>query len=101
VTRKIEIRPAARADLQEIGHYTDERWGRVQTRRYLAAISDALDRIGKRPQIGSDQSPVVAGLRKLRSGSHSIYYRHDQDRIIVVRILHGRMDIGRADWPAE
>lgn len=92
MTRRIEIRPRAQSDLRDIGDYSDTHWGRVQAKLYLDAIADTLDQIAAMPSAGSDQASVSPGLRKWRSGSHNIYYRTLDDVVLVVRIMHERMD---------
>lgn len=98
LTYRIELRPRAREDLRNIADYTDHRWGKTQARLYLGAIADALDRIAERRDAGSDRSNVSAGLRKWRSGEHSIYYRIAGGAVVVSRIIHVRMDAGGVDW---
>lgn len=87
------MRPRARADVRDIGDYSDERWGRAQAQRYLDAIADSLDQIAQMPLTGSDQADVSPGLRKWRSGSHNIFYRVRNDAVLIVRVLHARMDV--------
>lgn len=91
--RRLEIRPNARADLSDIGEYSDAHWGKAQAKLYLDAIADVLDRILTMPLAGSDQAFVSPGLRKWRSGSHNIYYRTLDDAVLIVRILHERIDV--------
>ncbi|MBX3593232.1 type II toxin-antitoxin system RelE/ParE family toxin [Sphingomonas sp.] len=98
MTRRIELRPRARKDLRDIADYTDARWGRTQARIYLGALADALGQIAERPDAGSDRSDVSAGLRKWRSGEHSIYYRVVEEAVVVSRIVHVRMDLGGVEW---
>lgn len=87
------MRPRARADVRDIGDYSDERWGRAQAQRYLDAIADSFDQIAQMPLAGSDQAHISPGLRKWRSGSHNIFYRVRSDVVVIVRVLHGRMDV--------
>ncbi|WP_439570835.1 type II toxin-antitoxin system RelE/ParE family toxin [Sphingomonas sp.] len=93
MTYRLEMRPRARADVRAIGDYSDERWGSDQARRYLDAIADSLEQILKMPLAGSDHGDVSPGLRKWRSGSHNIFYRIRGDVVLIVRILHARMDV--------
>lgn len=90
---RIKLRPRAHADLREIGDYSDSRWGREQAQRYLEAIADSFDQISQMPFAGSDQAEVSLGLRKWRSGSHNIFYRVRDDVVLIVRVLHARMDV--------
>jgi toxin ParE1/3/4 len=87
------MRPRARADVRDIGDYSDERWGTAQAQRYLDAIADSLDQIAQMPLAGSDQADVSPGLRKWRSGSHNIFYRVGGDVVLIVRVLHAKMDV--------
>lgn len=87
------MRPRARADIRDIGDYSDERWGRAQAQRYLDAMADSLDQIAQMPLAGSDQASISPGLRKWRSGSHNIFYRMRGDVVLIVRVLHARMDV--------
>jgi len=93
LTRRIEIRPRAQEDLRDIGDYSDTHWGKAQARLYLDAIADTIDQITAMPLAGSDQANVSPGLRKRRSGSHNIYYRTFEDAVLIVRIIHERMDV--------
>lgn len=93
MTRQIRIRPRAQSDLRDIGNYSDAHWGKAQAKRYLDAIADTLDQIAAMPLAGSDQASVSPGLRKWRSGSHNIYYRMLDDVVLIVRVIHERMDV--------
>ncbi len=93
---RIELRPRARADLRDIGDYSDTRWGKAQAQRYLDAIADSFDQIAQMPLAGSDQAEVSPGLRKWRSGSHNIFYRVRGNIVLIVRVLHARMDVASA-----
>ncbi|HEY0623845.1 type II toxin-antitoxin system RelE/ParE family toxin [Sphingomonas sp.] len=94
--RRIDIRPQTQSDLREIGDYSDAHWGRIQAKLYLDAIADTIDQIAAMPLAGSDQANVSPGLRKWRSGSHNIYYRTRDDAVLIVRIMHERMDVASA-----
>lgn len=45
------------------------------------------------PNIGSDRSHISSGLRKSASGVHHIYYRVVGNTVIIVRVMHQRMDV--------
>ncbi len=92
----MRLRLARRAfgDLDEINLESRLRWGRTQTRRYVAAINAVIARLSETPY----HFPELPGRpthRKARSGQHLIIYRIDCDAEVVniVRILHERMDI--------
>jgi toxin ParE1/3/4 len=81
----------AKADLKEIGRYTQEHWGRDQ---YLTMLDACFHQLAANPHKGKDCNEIRDGYRKLIAGSHVIFYRQTlTDTIEIVRVLHGRMDI--------
>lgn len=38
------------------------------------------------------KTTAIARMNRMRSGSHDIYYHVEDDAVIVIRILHQRMD---------
>lgn len=83
----------AKADLKEIGHYTQENWGREQRILYLNMLDACFHRLATNPFLGKDFRDC-AGYRKFNAGSHLIFYRQKSiDTVEVVRVLHCSMDI--------
>ncbi len=84
----------AKADLKEIGRYTQEHWGRDQRDQYLTMLDAYFHQLAANPFNGKDCSEIREGYRKLNAGSHVIFYRQTlTDTIEIVRVLHRRMDI--------
>jgi toxin ParE1/3/4 len=84
----------AKTDLKEIGHYTQERWGREQRILYLNMLDVCFQQLAANPLMGKDCSDIRNSYRKFSAGSHLIFYRKKSaDMIEVVRILHYRMDV--------
>ena len=83
----------AKLDLKEIARYTKSRWGREQCAKYIVAFDKSFQAIAKNPKSGIECDEISAGYRKRASGSHIIFYRIlDNDRVEIVRILHGNME---------
>ncbi len=93
--RRLFLRPAAKADLRQIAHYSKQEWGVARAKIYLASLANSLSRLKDMPDLGVECSDLRAGYRRYGVGSHAIFYRLAPDRIEVVRILHQRMDAGR------
>ncbi len=92
--KRVVLTPKARADLKSIARFTWARWGREQAIRYLSMFDDCFHRLGEAPGLGRECSEIRPGYRKLPLGGHVIFYRSIADnRVQVVRILHGRMDV--------
>lgn len=81
------------ADVLEIGRYTEEHWEQVQRDKYLSLIDESFRSIAQNPSQGRNCSEIKTGYRKKNIGSHVIFYRQiADDKIQIVRVLHGRMD---------
>ena len=86
---------AAVRDLEDIWRHTFERWSVEQADSYHNSMIAVF-------------TELAAGHRRERkiavpnhayfytpSGSHNIFFREEKTRIIIVRILHNRMDPSR------
>lgn len=82
---------AARADVKEIGRYTQETWGVDQRNRYLGQLDACFQRIGRDPRLGKLAEDVRPGYRRIHEGRHVIYFRCVGDEVEIVRVLHDRM----------
>ena len=83
---------AADKHLQEIWRYTRDRWGVPQANAYLAAIEASLDAAIKAPALLRPRPELGDGLMARRALSHVVYGIVQDDVLIVVAVLHGRMD---------
>ena len=90
---KILLTRKAKKDILEIARYTDAVWGRKQRNRYLEEIDQQLLKLVDNPQLGQDCGFINEGYRKCLVRKHFIYYRiRNDDYLIVVRLIHERMD---------
>jgi len=83
------------ADLREIWTHTQKRWSIEQADKYhndiIATVADlAAERKRGRKIEVSTRLYLYYGC-----GSHNIFFREEKNRIVVVRILHNRMDFKR------
>jgi toxin ParE1/3/4 len=89
---QIVISPRAQADARAIWRYTESKHGPDAADAYFRDLDQAMQLVCEFPDIGSDCSEVRKGYRRIRSGSHLIYYIATKAGIHVVRILHERQD---------
>jgi len=89
------VSPRARADIDDIWNYTVEHWGDRQAEIYLRLVKAAVEAVATDPKIGRTCDDVRRGYRKYPVGSHVLFYRVTATAIVVVRILHRRMDVER------
>jgi toxin ParE1/3/4 len=91
----IRISPKAEEDLEQIYEYTADRWGLSQAEKYQDLLFDAFTRISSHNLIGKAFKTTAYDYRQVHIGRHLIFYRYDVEYIIVVRVLHDKMDIAK------
>lgn len=89
---ELKIRPRAKRDLRDIWRYTHATWSREQADRYLAKLHGVIAELRKRPELGLPSNDISLGLFRRNAERHVIYFRTMEKRLIVVRVLHDRMD---------
>ncbi|MBO9622694.1 MAG: type II toxin-antitoxin system RelE/ParE family toxin [Sphingomonas sp.] len=88
---KLVVSAAAGRDLDSIYDYTRGQWGEEQADRYVHELWDAFSAVARDPGRGLPATGSPAGYRRLRQGSHFIFYRIRADVLRVERVLHVRM----------
>lgn len=92
---RLELSRRAQADLDDIRDYSVERYGVARAIAYLDAIEQAFRLILEYSEIGPEHDGIGEAVRSYPAEEHRIYYRHDAERVFVLRVLHKRMDAGR------
>lgn len=87
------LSPLAENDLEDIWLYTYQAWSRDQADRYHASIISAIEGLASGDRKSRDASDIRESYRRYSAGRHVIFFRDDDDAIIVVRILHQSMDL--------
>jgi toxin ParE1/3/4 len=94
MSKTFDLTNAAKADLRNIALFTQKEWGRGQRNVYVKQFDDAFHMLAETPLVGKTCDNIKAGYKKFPIGSHIIFYKENsQSSIIVVRILHKRMDV--------
>ena len=89
------LRPAARRDLVGIRDYTIRTWGKQQAIDYLSGIEACFGRINAQPEQGSLFPTEVGDYKRVKCGSHYVFYHEAPEVVAIIRILHERMDFER------
>ena len=63
----------------------------------LVRIEAAFDMLAETPFAGRERSELRIGLRSFPVGNYLIFYIPTPEGIEVVRVMHGRQDIGSDD----
>lgn len=81
-------------DLSKIWDYTYEVWSENQADHYYELLMEACKEIAKSPNIGKNYDDIEKNTIGFKVGKHIIFYQEIKPReILVVRILHERMDL--------
>lgn len=90
-----EYRLSKRADgdIAEIASHTIENFGFEQARRYRDELERRFHYLAKHPTRGRKADNLAPGLRRFTFESHVIFYLPKEWGVLIVRVLHQRMDI--------
>ncbi len=114
---RYRLTEAADADIADVLRFTARRFGPVQRRRYAQMIEQAIAMVAEAPtRPGSrNRDELGKGVRSLHlelavrrrgAGSHALYYsvgplEDGNDGVIILRLLHERMDPTRHFGPED
>lgn len=81
-------------DISKIWDYTYETWSENQADKYYELLIETRKEIAKSPTIGKNYDNIEKSILGFSVGKHIIFYQEVKPReILVVRILHERMDL--------
>ncbi len=82
-------------DLENIFEYTFYQFGYDQATKYLDSFDAIFDDLYLNPYLGRTRDELITELRSINHQSHLIFYRIKNNKIIIIRILHGSRDLPR------
>ena len=90
--KPLRLSDPAKADLQHIANYTEQQWGNVQKKHYLALINRSLSSLSELGNIGKKRHDLEVNLYSFCIKKHVVYFREAEHEYCVLRILHSYMD---------
>ena len=84
---------AAASDIEEILAQSIIDFGTQQTEAYYTSLTRRLELLGDNPEMGTVADDIRPGYRRFPHESHVIFYTANTADVLIVRILHKRMDI--------
>lgn len=81
-------------DLADIADYTIETFGVEQARAYRDGLEACFEALADNPNLGRSAERLAPMLRRFTHQSHEVFYRAMNQEILIVRVLHERMDFG-------
>lgn len=94
MAKTYDLSEKAKADLRGIWNYTEDRWGEQQADTYYRDIIKTFELLATGERQGR-KSDVREGYLKYPVGRHFVYFTKGDEKIKVVRVLHGSMDVDR------
>jgi toxin ParE1/3/4 len=88
----------AALDLEAIAEYTIERFGLGQAQSYRDDLGACFERLADNPRLGRPARELGPELRRYEHRSHIIFYQKLDTGILIVRVLHYRMELTRQAW---
>ncbi|GJL49774.1 MAG: toxin ParE1 [Nitrospirales bacterium] len=90
----IEIRKTAlaKSDLEDIWLHSFQEWGEAQADTYHDHPTQVIEQLRHNPHLGKPCDHVQAGYRMVQAERHTIYYQLHDDHLMILRVLHERMD---------
>ncbi|MDE3260476.1 MAG: type II toxin-antitoxin system RelE/ParE family toxin [Acidobacteriota bacterium] len=82
----------AAADLDAIFEYTALRFGLEQAQRYFNELHECCQRLAGNLGLGRSAESLAPGLRRYEFRSHVVFYTGESRELVIVRVLHARMD---------
>lgn len=79
-------------DIVQIARLSVRHWGVQQAEQYVLSLHELFKRLADFPDLGRDASAIRPGALRMHSGSHVTFYRRIETGILIVRVLHERMD---------
>lgn len=84
---------AAEYDLDELFEKSKKDYGFDHTIGYMVGLDDLIEHLVTHPEMGTHRPEVREGLRGIPYEHHLVLYRILDDRIRIVRVIGGEMDL--------
>lgn len=87
-----KLSEVAASDIEDILTRSVLDFGLARTETYYQSLTQCLELLGDNPEMGSTMDDIRQGYRCFLHESHAIFYIPREQDILIVRILHKRMD---------
>jgi len=90
-----KLSEAAAEDIEGILTRSVLDFGVERTETYFQSLTQCLELLGDNPEMGSTVDEIRTNYRCFLHESHVIFYTPREQDVLIVRILHKRMDADR------
>lgn len=92
---RFQLTNKAYNDLKAIAKYTQTTWGVEQRSEYLSRLDQSFHLIAENIGIGRNCDHIRSGYYSYPVGKHLVFYKVEEEMVLIVRVLHQNMDIKR------
>jgi toxin ParE1/3/4 len=85
----------AATDLLRLVRESVKQWGVARTDEYVLGLHAMFQRLAEFPHMGRDASAIRPGYLRIDYASHTIFYRNVEAGVLIMHVLHERMDFQR------
>lgn len=89
---KVNLTVSAINDLTDIFNYTFSEYGEDQWKKYKSLIDENINKIAKNPKLGHARIDIPKECLAWLVGKHFFIYRVEGNNVLLLRILHERMN---------
>ncbi|MBN8873731.1 MAG: type II toxin-antitoxin system RelE/ParE family toxin [Rhodospirillales bacterium] len=86
---------AAENDIRAIARDSLQRWGIPRAEAYVLGLHETFGRLAAFPGLGRSADDLRPGYFRLESGRHVVFFVKQTSGVLIVRVLHERMDFAR------
>jgi len=92
---RYKLTPEAANDLTEIYVHGFLNFGETQAEKYFSELEDSFEVLSNTPLICRERTEFSPPVRIHHRGRHLVIYVIQDDRILIIRVLHDSMDVKR------
>ncbi len=90
----LDFTDSAVTDLHAISEFTLTTWGKAQEERYLKQLYRKFQQLLEDPARWRFREDLFPKCQVAIEGRHLILFRFEGEVLLIVRVLHGAMDLG-------
>ena len=79
-------------DMASIARESVKTWGWDRAEAYVLDLHRAFDLLATFPDLGRSVGHIRRGHRRFERASHVIFYVRSDDGVLIIRVLHRRME---------
>ena len=93
-TFEVELSPSAERDLEDIWYFIAQQ-NPIAASRVLQKLNQRIVSLGQMPQRARLRADIAPAARCLVEGNYLVLYEVIENRVEIVRVVHGAVDLSK------